>query len=101
VYYLRAEVQELVSRVVLGRGAFDYWESGMDMRFGSDMHDSFVKYQSRLIRTLDRMGRKYGFMTVDANRGPDEIFLDLQRQIGRDFPDLRSPRTARKRTPRP
>src|SRR5215217_8163085 len=25
VYYLRAEVQDLVTRVVLGRGAFDYW----------------------------------------------------------------------------
>ena len=35
VYYLRAEVKDLVSRVVLGRGAFDYWESGMDLRFGA------------------------------------------------------------------
>ena len=47
VYYLRAEVKDLVSRVVLGRGAFDYWESGMDMRFGADMHQSFVRYQSQ------------------------------------------------------
>src|SRR6202049_843709 len=38
VYYLRAEVRELLARVVLGRGAFDHWESGMDMRFGADMH---------------------------------------------------------------
>src|SRR5918992_5507927 len=36
IYYLRAEVRHLVARVVLGRGAFDYWESGMDMRFGDD-----------------------------------------------------------------
>src|SRR5439155_13219192 len=34
VLYLRAEVDQLVSRVVLGRGAFDYCESGMDLRFG-------------------------------------------------------------------
>src|SRR5512144_3286071 len=30
VLYLKADVEHLVQRVVNGRGAFDYWESGMD-----------------------------------------------------------------------
>jgi dTMP kinase len=81
VYYLRADVKQLVSRVVLGRGAFDYWESGMDMRFGDNMFDSFVKYQTRLIRALDAMAKKYNFVTVDAGRAPDVIFRDLQEHI--------------------
>ena len=81
VYYLRADVKQLVSRVVLGRGAFDYWESGMDMRFGDNMFDSFVKYQTRLIRALDAMAKKYDFVTVDAGRTPDVIFCDLQEHI--------------------
>src|SRR5713226_7582663 len=81
VYYLRADVRDLVSRVVLGRGAFDYWESGMDMRFGSNMFDSFVRYQTRLIRALDEMAKKYDFVTVDAGRAPDVILHDLQRHI--------------------
>jgi dTMP kinase len=81
VFYLRADVPHLVSRVVLGRGAFDYWESGMDMRFGADMHSSFVRYQSRMIRAFDRMAKKYSFVVVDANRPPDEIFAELQRHI--------------------
>jgi len=81
VYYLRADVKELVSRVVLGRGAFDYWESGMDLRFGNNMSDSFVRYQTRLIRALDSMAKKYAFVTIDATRPPDEIFEDLQQHI--------------------
>jgi len=83
VYYLRADVKQLVSRVVLGRGAFDYWESGMDMRFGDNMFDSFVKYQTRLIRALDVMAKKYEFVTVDAGRPPDVIFQDLRKHISR------------------
>jgi len=83
VYYLRADVKHLVSRVVLGRGAFDYWESGMDMRFGENMFDSFVRYQSRLIRALDSMAKKYAFVTVDAARPPEAIFRELQRHISR------------------
>jgi dTMP kinase len=85
VYYLRAEVRDLLTRVVLGRGAFDYWESGMDMRFGADMHDSFVRYQTRVIRALDRMAKRYDFNVVDANKTPDQIFRELRRSIGKLF----------------
>ena len=81
VYYLRARVKDLVSRVVIGRGAFDYWESGMDYRFGDDMYDSFVKYQTTLIRALDRMSSRYGFIELDATKTPEEIFGELRTRI--------------------
>ena len=81
VYYLRAEVKDLVSRVVLGRGAFDYWESGMDLRFGRDMYESFVRYQTRLIRALDSMVKKYEFTVIDATQPADRIFAELQKLI--------------------
>lgn len=81
VYYLRAGVDDLVSRVVLGRGAFDYWESGMDMRFGADMHQSFVRYQQRLIKALDSMTKPYGFTVIDASKPADEIFRELREHI--------------------
>jgi dTMP kinase len=83
VYYLRAQVKDLVSRVVNGRGAFDYWESGMDFRFGEDMFDSFVRYQTRLIRALDGMAKRYNFITLDARKPPDIIFRELQRHISK------------------
>jgi dTMP kinase len=85
VYYLRADVQTLVSRVVMGRGNFDFWESGMDMRFGSDMYESFARYQGRVIRALDRMARQYDFKTIDATKPADQIFLELKKNIGELF----------------
>ena len=91
VYYLRAEVPDLVSRVVFGRGQFDYWESGMDLGVATDMYDSFIKYQAKLIRALDSMSSRYGFVTVDASRTPDAIFADLQRSIAAFFPDIKLP----------
>src|ERR1700678_1681106 len=81
VYYLRARVKDLVSRVVIGRGAFDYWESGMDYHFGNDMYESFVNYQTRLIRALDRMSARYGFIDINATRTPEVIFRELQQRI--------------------
>src|SRR6202171_2352667 len=83
VYYLRAEVKDLVSRVVLGRGAFDFWESGMDLRFGRDMYESFVHYQTKLIRALDSMVEPYGFAVIDAGQSIERIFRELQRHMSR------------------
>jgi dTMP kinase len=83
VYYLRAPVEDLVARVLIGRGAFDYWESGMDTPFGRDRYESFVKYQERLIRALDSMVDTYGFTVIDASKTPDQIFARLQQSIGK------------------
>lgn len=83
VFYLKAEVDDLVSRVVLGRGAFDYWESGMDLRFGPDKYESFVRYQTRLIKALDAMAEPYCFTTIDAGQPATKIFRELQRRISR------------------
>ncbi|HLK47906.1 MAG TPA: hypothetical protein VKT49_07215 [Bryobacteraceae bacterium] len=83
VYYLRTGVEHLVSRVVLGRGQFDFWESGMDLRFGPDMYESFVKYQSRLIKALDAMVEPYDFTVIDAGQPVERIFHELQRRITR------------------
>lgn len=90
VYYLRADVPTLVSRVVMGRGSFEYWESGMDMRFGPDMYESYVRYQERVIKALDRMGKKYEFTTIDATKPADLIFRELQRHISGLFREPKS-----------
>ena len=47
------------------------------------MYESFVKYQTRLIRALDRMSSRYGFIEIDAKRTPLEIFKELQGRISR------------------
>ena len=69
--------------MVLGRGAFDFWESGMDLRFGPDMYESFVRYQRRLIKALDSMVEPYEFTVIDATQPVERIFRELQRRMSR------------------
>jgi len=100
VFYMRAGVKDLVSRVVLGRGRFDYWESGMDLRFGKNMYESFVKYQTRLIHVFDRLAKTYDIEMIDASRSADEIFQELQTSISLLFtPQKRLQRTAVRNRP--
>lgn len=76
VFYLRITADELVPRV-LADGPFDYWESGMDVPMGEDLHDSFVNYQSRIIHELDGLARDYGFHTLDATQDVDDLEAEL------------------------
>lgn len=80
VFYLKADVSTLVAHVV-GRGGFDYWESGMDMGFADNLYDSFCTYQTRLIEQFDQMSEEFGFTTIDATRSVQEVFEDIKEHI--------------------
>src|SRR6266705_3985686 len=66
VFYLKIGIDDLIPRV-LQRGGFDYWESGMDMRLGGDLFESFVNYQTLLLEQFELMTREYGFQVIDAS----------------------------------
>ncbi len=80
IYYLKPDLEHLIPRVAFNRG-FDHWESGMDMGLGRDMYESFCKYQSKMLDAYERLGRYYGFTTLDANGPVDEVFEKLKRRV--------------------
>jgi len=83
IFYLRAEVADLIPRVLRQPAGFDYWESGMDIHMGEDRFDSFVRYQTRMIGVFDSMVEQYGFSVIDASHSIEWIFTNLQRRVGR------------------
>jgi dTMP kinase len=80
VLYLKIDVEHLVPRVLEGKG-MDYWESGMHLALGSDIFDSFRRYQSRLIREYNRLAVEFDFITVDARRPVETIQAQLRQRI--------------------
>jgi dTMP kinase len=92
VFYLRIDVDTLALRVIESNG-MNYWESGMDLKLGNDLYDSFKKYQSLLIEEFDKMTEEYSFEVVDARKPPEEIQEALRSRIepllknGRPFPN--------------
>lgn len=82
VMYLKIDVKHLVPRVLESKG-MDYWESGMHLKLGSDIFDSFRRYQARILREYDRMTEEFGFVTVDAQQPVDAIQQELRTTIGR------------------
>jgi dTMP kinase len=80
VCYLRIDVETLALRVIETTG-MNYWESGMDLRLGADLYDSFKKYQSLLIEEFDKMAGEFRFNVVDARKSPEEIQDELKAYI--------------------
>jgi dTMP kinase len=80
VCYLRIDVDTLALRVIETTG-MNYWESGMDLRLGADLYESFKKYQSLLIEEFDKMAEEFRFNVVDARKSPEEIQEELRAHI--------------------
>ncbi|HET9714211.1 MAG TPA: hypothetical protein VFP64_20155 [Pyrinomonadaceae bacterium] len=84
VFYLRiTSPQKLVERVVSSGRGFDYWESGMDLGLGEDFYDSFIAYQSKMLKVFDRMSEEYGFQVLNASRSVRSVGRDLQLAIAK------------------
>jgi len=95
VIYLDATIDTLVHRVLNSDPEYwameeagatiellDYWESGMDMRLGPDIYDSFINYQKRLLGEFKTMSDEFGFIVVptEAENVP-EINARLRKVI--------------------
>ncbi len=84
VFYLRIKSpQQLVERVVSSGRGFDYWESGMDLHLGEDFYDSFVAYQTRMLKVFDRMSDEYKFHVLNASRSVRSVAADLRRAVAK------------------
>lgn len=84
VFYLRISTpQQLVERVVSSGRGFDYWESGMDLHLGVDFYDSFIAYQTRMLKVFDRMSSEYGFHVLNASRSVRTVASDLRRAVAK------------------
>lgn len=82
VLYLKIDVKRLIPRVLESKG-MDYWESGMHLKLGSDIFESFRRYQARILREYDRMADEFAFVTVDAHLPIDGVQQALRAAIGR------------------
>jgi len=93
VFYMRINIEDLIPRVInsgtlhkryweeqSGEG-MDYWESGMDLRLGEDVYDSFIEYQKSVLKEFDKMTTEFGFQVIEAARGFEEVNRSLKQGI--------------------
>ena len=80
IFYLKVGIDDLIPRV-LQRGGFDYWESGMDMRLGDDLFESFVNYQAQMLEQYEEMTSEYGFQVLDASLPVEQLNEQLKQKF--------------------
>jgi dTMP kinase len=80
IFYLKITTKDLIPRV-LGTKGFSYWESGMDLKLGHDLYESFVNYQTKMITALDEMSKEYNFIEIDATKEPQDVFLEIKNKL--------------------
>lgn len=88
VFYLQADVDQLVPRVLNARG-FDYWESGLDFLPGRDYYENFTNYQRSLLAQFNAIADEYNFTRIDANRSMHEVYGELKEHIRELIKDMK------------
>ena len=86
VFYLMVKPQILIERNFQKKATLDYWESGMDIGYSTDMFQSFFAYQRQIQKQFLRMKDEYGFQLINGNRSIRTIFRDLQGRIQQLLP---------------
>jgi dTMP kinase len=94
VFYLKIDEKTLIRRVLQARG-MDYWESGMDLKLGDDIYESFRAYQRALLKEYTSLADEYGFHVLDARRKIDVLQDELRRQIAAFLAESQTPAVAR------
>lgn len=87
VIYLKADTKTLFRRALLSKG-LDYWESGRDQNPGLDPYDSFLRYQSKLLREFDRMAKEYNFVVINSRRSINAVQKSLRESVAAAIPGL-------------
>ena len=69
----------------------DYWESGMDLKLGDDIYESFRAYQRALLKEYGSMADEFNFRVLAARRKIDVIQDELRRQIAAFLAESEAP----------
>jgi dTMP kinase len=92
VFYLKLDVDTLVRRVLEASG-MAFWESGMDMKLGDDIYDSFRAYQRQLLKEYASMADEFGFRVLEAKKSITWIQDELRRQVGEFLAESKATKT--------
>ena len=63
----------------------------MDLGCGEDLYDSFIQYQTRMLRVFDRMSLEYNFHVLNASRSVRSVAADLRRAVTKLIDEPASP----------
>ena len=78
--YLDIDIESLIPRVIES-GGMNYWEAGMDLHMGQDLFDSFVNYQSKLIKEYDDLAKEFSFEVIDARQSVEELQKMIREKV--------------------
>ena len=53
----------------------------MDIGFSGDLYESFVQYQTRVLKEFDKMTDEFGFTVLNGSRSIKQVNQNLRRVI--------------------
>jgi len=79
-FYFRVPVQTSLGRLMNARRKIKYYEAGMDLGLSSNIEESYVLFQDRVLDEYDQMSEEFAFNVMDAEK-PIDVQQHRMRRI--------------------
>jgi dTMP kinase len=67
-FFLKADLEVSLRRILAERPRLKYFEAGMDLRLSADPHESFRVFQGRMLEQYLAMSTEFNYLVIDANQ---------------------------------
>jgi dTMP kinase len=86
--YFRVPIEIALERILSGRAKLKYHEAGMDVGLSRDPVESFQLFQSRVLKTYDRLVKEFGLRVIDAGadiNSQQQLVRRMVRRVLREY----------------
>jgi dTMP kinase len=80
-FYFRAPLEVAMKRILGGRDAIKWYESGMDLGLAPTPEESFPIFQARIIEEYERMIHEFGLTVIDATGSIEEQQAQMREHV--------------------
>ncbi len=87
-FFFRVPLETALKRILSGRPTLKWYEAGMDLELSPDVHESYRRFQARILEAYEHQVTEYGLSVIDASRAVQVQQRQLRAAIRPYLPPL-------------
>jgi dTMP kinase len=80
-FYFRVPLETALRRILSGRPKLKYYEAGLDLGLHTDPHESYRRFQARILEQYEQLVNEFPLRVMDAGRPVEVQQRELRREI--------------------
>ena len=80
-FYFRVTPETALERILRDRGSMKFFESGMDLGLSTDVEESFLLFQGKVMKNYDLISQDHAFVQLNGAGDINDIFSKVKGKV--------------------